>query len=121
VAACHVFRFSETTPRSVVLTHLKLFFISRSLAITSIGSVFPVAFCITGSYSMSAYETTFVQQDAVVRTSTLMKTLCDYKLISIQSTSQVSVTYFLISNGEFPLCFLIIFRKSLELLDRFAL
>ena len=30
-------------------THLKLFFISRSLAITSTGSVSPVAFWISGS------------------------------------------------------------------------
>merc|ERR1711900_157892 len=39
------------------VVHLKLFFISRSLAMASTGSVFPVAFCISGS-------------------SILMKTLC---------------------------------------------
>lgn len=62
----------EESSNSIVLTHLKLFFISRSFAITSTGSVFPVAFWIMGSLFKSAFVT-------LVRwlklTSTLINTL----------------------------------------------
>lgn len=37
-------------PSLMRCTHLKLFFISRSAAITETGSLLPVAFCISGSW-----------------------------------------------------------------------
>jgi hypothetical protein len=45
-----IFSLPSTLPRYLLLlTHLKLFFISRSLPITSAGSLFPVASCMAGS------------------------------------------------------------------------
>jgi len=66
------------SPR-VLLTHLKLFFISLSLAITSTGSVFPVTFWISGSYGVLVLLSTGTHNQDIL-TSTLMNTLCCCKI-----------------------------------------
>lgn len=81
--------------------HLKLFFISRSLAMTPTGSLSPVAFWMTGS-------------------SHLMKTLCSYSC-QPSPPSGVGKTYLLVANGKLSSGDLILVRKLLNLLNGLAL
>ena len=101
-----------------VLTHLKLFFISRSLAMTSTGSVFPVAFCISGSCQCQIVL--FYQQPGKL-TSILMKTLCFYNLQSAKGSPFNSSTNLLITNSKFALCLLVVLCKRMELFNWLAL
>lgn len=83
-----------------LLTHLKLFFISRSFAITSTGSVLRVAFWISGSWLLSiglsdfyTHDTYFNSHENVMLLRILVRKPFQVRLIELLAFSSPIVNF----------------------------
>lgn len=104
-----------------ILTHLKLFFISRSLAMTSTGSVLPVACWILGScerqsgiYESGVSGAAYAHSHENVMSLWIPVSDCPSMLIQMPP-------YLLIANSKSALRLLVVLGKCMQCLDGLAL